>query len=121
MYYKSSESTTTTQTQAIHEGDGEIKRTPFFADVSRLPVRYEIWELAPGVSEGSHVHEGESALEEFYYFIEGEGLMWADCEDIPVKAGDAVLAPEGSDHGFRNIGRGPLKLMILWGKPVRSG
>lgn len=27
--------------------------------------------------------------------------MWADGEKIPVKAGDAVLAPEGSDHRFR--------------------
>ena len=118
MYYKTSESAVTKLSQAIHEGDGEIIRTPFFGDVSRLPVRFDIWELEPGVSEGSHVHEGESALEEFYYFIEGEGLMWADGEDIPVKAGDAVLAPEGSDHGLRNTGSRSLKLLIIWGKPV---
>ena len=43
--------------------------------------------------------------------------MWTDGEDVPVKAGDAVLAPEGSDHGFRSTGREPLKLVILWGKP----
>jgi mannose-6-phosphate isomerase-like protein (cupin superfamily) len=121
VHYKSSESTVTTISQVIHDGDGEIERTPFFRDVSRLPASFEIWELAPGVSEGSHIHEGESALEEFYYFIEGEGLMWADGEEFFVTAGDAVLAPEGSDHGFRNTGRGPLKLMILWGKPDRSG
>ncbi len=117
MHYKTSESTATSYTQVIHDGDGEITRTPFFRDVLRLPVSFEIWELAAGVSEGGHTHKGESALEELYYFLEGEGTMWTDGEDVPVTAGDAVLAPEGSDHGFRNTGRGPLKLVILWGKP----
>ncbi|MDP6063875.1 MAG: cupin domain-containing protein [SAR202 cluster bacterium] len=117
MHYKTSESTATSYSQVIHDGDGEIKTTPLFRDVLRLPVNFAIWELAPGVSEGGHVHQGEDAHEELYYFIEGEGIMWADGEDVPVKAGDAVLAPEGSDHGFRNTGRGLLKLALLWGKP----
>ena len=67
------------------------------------------------------IHDGDSALEELYYFLEGEGVMWADGEDVPVKGGDAVLAPEGSDHGFRNTGHSPLKLVILWGKPNLPG
>ena len=70
-----------------------------------------------GSSDGGHIHKGEDALEELYYFIEGEGVLWADGEDVPVRAGDAILAPEGSDHGFRNTGNKPLKLMIIWGKP----
>ncbi len=121
MHYKTSESTATSYTQVIHDGDGEIKTTPFFRDVSRLPVNFAIWELAAGVSEGGHIHKGEDALEELYYFIEGEGIMWVDGEDLHVMAGDAVLAPAGSDHGFRNTGRTPLKLVILWGKPGDGG
>ncbi len=117
MNYKTNESIAPSYTQVIHDGDGEIKRTPLFRDVSRLPISLEIWELPPGVSEGGHTHEDESALEEIYYFIEGEGMMWSDGEDIPVGAGDAVLAPDGSDHGFRNTNRGPLKLVIHRGKP----
>ena len=103
--------------QVIHDGDWEITRTPFFRDVLRLPVSFEIWELAAGVSEGGHTHKGLDALEEIYYFIEGEGVLWTDGEDVPVRAGDAILPPEGSDHGFRNTGNKPLKLMIIWGKP----
>ena len=118
MHYKTSESTSMSYNQVIHDGDGEITRTPFFRDVLRLPVSFEIWELAAGVSEGGHTHKGESALEELYYFIEGEGVMWADGEDVPVRAGDAVLVPEGSDHGLRNTGSRSLKLLIIWGKPV---
>ena len=36
-------------------------------------TRIEVWELPPGASEGSHVHEGNDTLEEFYYFIAGRG------------------------------------------------
>lgn len=117
MHYKTSESTSVSHTQTIHGGNGKIKRIPLFDDVSRLPIKFEIWELAAGVSEGVHTHEGKFALEEIYYFLQGEGVVWADGEEEPVKAGDAILAPEGSDHGFRNTGRGPLKLVILWGRP----
>ena len=37
MHYKTSESTSTCYNQVIHDGDGEITRTPFFRDVLRLP------------------------------------------------------------------------------------
>lgn len=117
MHYKTSESTAISHSEVIHDGDGEISRTSFFEDVLKLPISFEIWELGVGVSEGRHIHEGDFGLEELYYFIKGEGVMWADGEDVPVRAGDAVLAPEGSDHGFRNTGQEPLKLVILWGKP----
>ena len=103
----------------LHEGDGTVTRRRFFSGVSRLPVRIEVWELPPGASEGSHVHEGDDTLEEFYYFIEGEGVMWMDDEEFPVGAGDAVLAPPGVDHGFRCVGNDALKLVIAWGKPTR--
>jgi len=52
MHYKTSESTSMSYNQVIHDGDGEITRTPFFRDVLRLPLSFEIWELAAGVSEG---------------------------------------------------------------------
>ena len=43
--------------------------------------------------------------------------MWMDGDDVPVAAGDAVLVPLEVDHGFRNTGSSPLKLMIVWGTP----
>ena len=103
----------------LHDGDGVVTRRRFFHGTSKLPVRIEVWELPPGASEGSHAHEGDDTLEEFYYFIEGEGVMWMDDEEFPVGAGDAVLAPPGVDHGFRCVGNDALKLVIAWGKPAR--
>ena len=117
MYWKESESTSEAVVQSIYDGEGGIVTRAFFQGVSHLPVDFQLWELEPGVSEGSHTHEGEDSLEEVYYFLDGIGSMWVDGEDVPVAAGDLVLVPPGADHGFRNDGTGPLKLLIIWGKP----
>ena len=115
-YWKEKDSDGVAAVEGMHDGDGAIKIHDFFGDESRLPIRFQLWELDPGVSEGGHVHSGKDALEEIYYFLEGSGVMWVDGEDVPIKAGDAIMIPPGPDHGFRNTGDGPLKLVIIWGR-----
>ena len=117
MYWIERQSTAVVQERVIHDGDGAIKTRGLFDGVSRLSTRAQVWELEPGVSEGSHAHDDDRPLEELYYFLEGRGIMWIDGEDIPIAAGDAVLVPPGADHGFRNTGTTPLKLLIMWGRP----
>ena len=117
MDWKQSETVDVISTPGMHEGKGSVTRRRFFRDSTKLPVSIEVWELPPGSSEGSHVHEGEGALEEFYYFIAGRGVMWMDGEELSVGPGDAVMAPPGVDHGFRSTGEEPLKLIIAWGDP----
>ena len=118
MHYKLNEFSSEFRSRVIHDGQGEILTKSFFRDVSKLPVNFDIWELGPGVSEGIHVHENESSLEEIYYFMEGEGIMWIDEDTVPIVKGDVILAPAGSNHGIQNTGSFPLKLVILWGEPV---
>ena len=120
MEWKQNETADVIDTHAVHEGDGVITRRRFFRDATRLPVKVEIWELPPGASEGSHIHDGDDELEEFYYFIEGQGVMWMDGREQPVRPGDAVMAPPGTDHGFRNTGDETLKLLLIWGAPAGS-
>jgi mannose-6-phosphate isomerase-like protein (cupin superfamily) len=43
--------------------------------------------------------------------------MWIEGEELPIVAGDAFLVPPGVDHGFRNTGSEPLRLVLLFGKP----
>ena len=117
MDWKQNEIEDTVYAPAVHDGDGVVTSRRFFRGSARLPVTIQVWELPPGASEGSHVHEGDEALEEFYYFIRGQGVMWMDGEEVPVGPGDAVLAPPGVDHGFRSTGDEPLKLVIAWGVP----
>ena len=117
MYWKERESELAVRSQVIHGGDGEIKRRHFFAQISKLPVNMETWELDPGASEGGHIHDGDESLEEIYYFLEGTGTMQISGDEVPVQAGDAVLAPKGVEHGFRNTGDETLRLVLIWGKP----
>ena len=118
MAWKQSEAADVIDSAAIHEGKGVITRRRFFRDSTRLPVSVEVWELPPGASEGSHIHDGDDELEEFYYFIEGQGVMWMNGQELPVRPGDAVMVPPGVDHGFRNTGDETLKLLLIWGAPA---
>ena len=117
MNWRQNEVNDVIDTLGMHDGDGVVTRRRFFRDETRLPVTIEVWELPPGASEGSHIHDGDNTLEEFYYFISGQGVMWMDDEELPVGPGDAVMAPPGVDHGFRAVGDETLKLVIAWGVP----
>jgi mannose-6-phosphate isomerase-like protein (cupin superfamily) len=117
MYWKQSDSTDVQLREAIHGGDGVIRVRAFFKGQSCTGVNFHVWELAPGVSEGNHVHAGDDNYEETYYFLQGRGVLWIEGEDVPVQAGDAVLVPPDVDHGFRNTGDEPLRLVLLFGKP----
>lgn len=119
MFWKETDSTGIRSVDSMHGGDGAVRMRPFFRDKGSLGVNFHIWELDPGASEGNHTHEGDDNYEETYYFLQGEGVMWIDGEDVPVSAGDAILVPPGVDHGFRNTGDGPLRLVLLFGKPAK--
>ena len=116
MYWKQTEEIDTNKVERIHDGDGLIKRRNLFGSVTQLPVDIEIWELDEGVSEGDHMHGANRPLEEFYYFLDGTGEMTIEGEIIHVSMNDAVMVPPGVDHGIRNTGVGPLKMMIVWGE-----
>ena len=122
MYYIQTESTDEIINMQAHEGEGLIRRRHLFKAQTELPIHAEIWELDQGVSEGAHIHDNtdtsNGSLEEIYYFIEGEGSMTVDGEEITVQAGDAIMAPPGSNHGIRGTSSQPLKFMIIWGPPA---
>ena len=118
MYVKQNEASDIHATPNVHEGKGTILRRSMFRNESKLPIRMEVWELEPGVSEGDHTHDGAGELEEIYYFLEGEGVMSVEGKDVPIKAGDSIMIPPGVDHGFRNTGNNLLKLVLIWGKPT---
>ena len=99
MYWKQSEKTDPSNSQQIHQGDGFIKRRSLFSKVSQLPIKIEVWELEEGVSEGDHTH---------VYLLNGRAERAAN---------DSVMVPPGVDHGIRNIGDKPLKMIIIWGVP----
>ncbi len=117
MFFKENDSTEVRRVEAIHEGRGAIQVRSFFEGKSRLGTRFHVWELEPGTSEGTHTHEEEGALEEIYYFLQGQGRMWIGGDPVAVSAGDAILVPAGVPHGFENNGTSPLRVVLFFGKP----
>ena len=117
MFFKENDSTEVRRVEGIHEGNGAIQVRSFFEAKSRLGTHFHVWELDPGASEGTHTHQGEGALEEIYYFLQGRGRMWIKDESVTVSAGDAILVPPGIPHGFENNGSVPLRVVLFFGKP----
>ena len=64
-----------------------------------------------------HTHalgDGElGSYDEFYYVLEGPGVMDTDGRRLPVTAGDHVFTPIGIPHGVRNTAaRGNVKVFL---------
>lgn len=54
----------------------------------------------PGGSSPFHTHEWEHQA----FITEGAGVVEVDGKEYPIKQGDCVLVPGGSQHQFRNTG-----------------
>ena len=120
MYHKETDSTGIKSVKAVHAGKGSIQIREFFVDTSQLATFFHVWKLEAGTSEGAHTHRTENpdgALEEIYYFLQGQGHMQIGSEAVPISAGDAVLVPAGVEHGVDNTGSTPLKFVLIFGKP----
>ena len=55
----------------------------------------------PGQQHALHAHAGQDKA---YLVVEGEGLFLLDGGDLPMRAGDLLVAPAGVPHGVRNTG-----------------
>jgi mannose-6-phosphate isomerase-like protein (cupin superfamily) len=73
---------------------------------SRLLVGLNSFE--PGQSHALHAHKG---IDKMYYVIEGEGVFLLEGHELPMAAGDVLVAPDSVPHGVRN--GGPKRLLIL--------
>ena len=74
----------------------------------RLLVGLNAFE--PGQEHALHGHEG---MDKMYYVIEGEGLFLLDERDLPMRAGQMLVAPAGVPHGVRNTGQGRLLVLLV--------
>jgi quercetin dioxygenase-like cupin family protein len=64
---------------------------------ARLLVGVNAFE--PGQSHQLHAHAG---MDKLYYVLEGEGVFLLEDRELPMKAGDVLIAPDGVPHGVRN-------------------
>ena len=88
----------------------EGKTNPVLGPEDGVPNYVMLWvQHPPGGSSAQHVHPWEHQA----YIVEGEGVVWVEGEEYPIKAGDAVLVPPGVEHQFRNRGAGTLSRVTV--------
>jgi quercetin dioxygenase-like cupin family protein len=85
----------------------KMGKTTLFAS-SRLLVGLNAFE--PGQSHALHAHQG---MDKVYQVVEGSGLFLLEGRELPMTAGDLLIAPEGVPHGVRNTGTGRLLVVAI--------
>ena len=91
---------------ATYSPDKMGKSTLFASD--RLLVGLNAFE--PGQEHRLHAHAG---MDKLYYVIEGRGLFLLEGRELPMQAGDVLIAPDGVPHGVRNDGSGRLLVLAV--------
>jgi quercetin dioxygenase-like cupin family protein len=66
--------------------------------------------LEPGQSHVLHAHAG---MDKMYYVVDGEGTFLLEGRDLPMQAGDLLVAPDGVPHGVKNTGHGRLLVLAV--------
>jgi mannose-6-phosphate isomerase-like protein (cupin superfamily) len=66
----------------------------------------------PGLGAPTHTH---FEVEEVIAVVEGTAEVWVDHATTTVSAGDSVLLPPHSQHGFRNVGETTLHTFAIFG------
>jgi quercetin dioxygenase-like cupin family protein len=64
----------------------------------------------PGQSHALHAHAG---MDKLYHVIQGEGVFLLEGRELPMRAGDVLVAPEGVPHGVRATAGRLLLLVVL--------
>lgn len=77
-------------------------------ETSRLLVGLNAFE--PGQSHPLHSHSG---MDKLYQVVQGSGVFLLEGRELPMVAGDLLIAPEGVPHGVRNTGSGRLLLLAI--------
>ena len=74
----------------------------------RLLVGLNAFE--PGQEHALHAHAG---MDKVYQVIEGEGVFLLEGRELPMRAGDLLIAPEGVPHGVRNMSAERLLVLAI--------
>ena len=61
----------------------------------------------------SHTLQAHAGMDKVYQVLDGEGLFLLEGRELPMKAGDLMVAPEGVPHGVRNPGTSRLLVLAI--------
>jgi quercetin dioxygenase-like cupin family protein len=72
----------------------------------------------PGQEHALHAHAGQDKV---YLVTRGSGLFLLDDRELPMSAGDLLIAPAGIAHGVRNSGAERLLVVAVRAPAPRRG
>jgi mannose-6-phosphate isomerase-like protein (cupin superfamily) len=92
-------------------GGHRVGNVEFLARTADTPrFNLGIIEIAPGRELEAHVHRDE---DDSFYILEGEMTFVVGAETVPAPPGTFVLIPPGVEHGFRNDGTTPVRMLNI--------
>lgn len=93
----------------------KMGKTTLF-ESSRLLVGLNAFE--PGQAHALHAHP---ELDKVYHVLEGAGVFLLEGQELPMQAGDLLVAPEGVPHGVRNTSTSRLLVMTILAPAPQTG
>jgi mannose-6-phosphate isomerase-like protein (cupin superfamily) len=99
-----------TRAVVVPPGEGRrVGNVEFLARTADTPrFTFGIIDFAPGRELEAHVHEDE---DDSFYILSGELTFLLGDEEVVAPPGTFVLVPPGVEHGFRNDGREPVRMV----------
>jgi mannose-6-phosphate isomerase-like protein (cupin superfamily) len=96
----------------IAPGEGHrVGNVEFLAHTADTPrFTFGIIEIAPGRVLEAHTHADE---DDAFYIVEGEMTFAFGEQRVPAPPGTFVLVPPGIEHGFRNEGSRPVRMLNI--------
>lgn len=101
--------------EKCHDGEGAIQFLDVIKDVDRKLFIKGIHDdiIPPGTSIGHHQHKYYLVEEEWYFCLEGEGIMTLDGKDYPMKPGDISVCYANGFHGLKNTGSKNMRIIVI--------
>jgi mannose-6-phosphate isomerase-like protein (cupin superfamily) len=96
----------------VPPGEGHrVGNVEFLARTADTPrFTFGIIEIVPGRELEAHVHRDE---DDAFYILEGEMTFVVGGKDVAAPPGTFVLVPPGVEHGFRNDGATPVRMLNI--------
>jgi mannose-6-phosphate isomerase-like protein (cupin superfamily) len=96
----------------IRPGEGHrVGNVEFLARTTDTPrFTFGIIEIAAGRELQAHVHAEE---DDAFYIVSGEMTFVLAGETVAAPPGTFVLVPPGVEHGFRNDGEVPVRMLNI--------
>ncbi len=87
--------------------DDRMGKTTLF-ESPRLLIGLNAFE--PGQSHALHAHMG---MDKVYQVVHGSGVFLLEGRELPMIAGDLLVAPDGVPHGISNTGERRLLVLAI--------